>query len=175
VIDPDHQVRTARLLLRATRERDAPRFAQIQSNWNVTRMLRQAPWPVVEAEMAAWVATHAEEWTAGTAYRFAVERDGEVIGVCDLDDIAGDYGEIGYWYDEAHWGGGVASEAAQALVRFALDEVSLNRLLAGHAADNPASGRVLERVGFRFRTEITRYSRPHGEDRPYRTYTLHRP
>lgn len=173
--DRDLQIRTARLVLRPTQPSDAPRFAQIQSNWNVTRMLRMAPWPVVESEMAAWVATHAEEWAAGTAYRFAVERDGEVIGVCDLDDIDGDYGEIGYWYDEPHWGGGFASEAAQALVRFAMDEVGLDRLVAGHAADNPASGRVLERVGFRFRAEITRYSRPHGEDRPYRTYTLLRP
>lgn len=165
-------MRTERLLLRPTRVEDAPRFAEIQSNWNVTRMLRLAPWPVVETEMAAWVATHPDEWAQGSAYRFAVERDGKVIGCCDADDIAGDQGEIGYWYDEAHWGGGIASEAAQALVRFAMEDLGLVRLDAGHAADNPASGKVLERVGFRFQADITRYSRPHGEDRPYRTYTL---
>ena len=168
-------MRTERLLLRPTRVEDAARFAQIQSNWNVTRMLRLAPWPVVEAEMAAWVATHPDEWAQGSAYRFAVERDGRVIGVCDVDDIDGDRGEIGYWFDEAHWGGGIAGEAAQALVRFALEDLGLVRLDAGHAADNPASGRVLERVGFRFQADITRYSRPHDRDMPYRTYALIRP
>lgn len=173
--DRDFRVRTERLLLRPTRVEDAPRLAEIQSNWNVTRMLRLAPWPVVEAEMAAWVATHPGEWTTGTAYRFAVERDGQVIGLCDVDDIAGDKGEIGYWYDQAHWGAGIASEAALALVRFALEDLRLARLDAGHAADNPGSGRVLERAGFRFKADITRYSRPLGRDLPYRTYALIRP
>jgi ribosomal-protein-alanine N-acetyltransferase len=168
-------MRTERLSLRPTTLDDAPRFAQIQSNWNVTKMLRLAPWPVVEAEMAAWVATHPDEWAAGIAYRFTVEHGGEVIGLCDVDDIDGDRGEIGYWYDEAQWGGGIAREAAQALVRFALEDLGLVRLDAGHAADNPASGRVLERVGFRFTADITRYSRPHDRDMPYRTYTLLRP
>ena len=168
-------MRTARLVLRPTEPRDAPRFAEIQSNWNVTRMLRLAPWPVVAAEMAAWVETHAQEWAAGIAYRFAVERDGQVIGCCDVDDIDGDRGEIGYWYDEAQWGGGIAGEAAQALVRFAQDDLRLVRLDAGHAADNPASGRVLERVGFRFQADITRYSRPHDRGMPYRTYAFIRP
>lgn len=168
-------MRTARLVLRPTEPRDAHRFAQIQSNWNVARMLRLAPWPVVEAEMAAWVETHAGEWSAGSAYRFAVEHDGQVIGCCDVDDIAGDKGEIGYWYDEACWGAGIAGEAAQALVRFAVDDLGLARLDAGHAADNPASGRVLERVGFRFQADITRYSRPHDRDMPYRTFALIRP
>jgi len=173
--DRDFQIRTPRLVLRPTRPSDAPRFAQIQSNWNVTQMLRLAPWPVVEAEMAAWVDTHASEWAAGTAYRFAVERDGQVIGCCDVDDIEGDKGEIGYWYDEAHWGAGVASEAARALVHLALSDLGLARLEAGHAADNPASGKVLEKVGFRFQADITRYSRPHDRDMPYRTYALLRP
>jgi RimJ/RimL family protein N-acetyltransferase len=168
-------MRTARLILRPTEPRDASRFAEIQSNWNVTRMLRLAPWPVDKAEMAAWVDGHAAEWAAGTAYRFAVERDGRVIGCCDVDDIDGDKGEIGYWYDEACWGDGVAGEAAQALVRFAQEDLGLVRLEAGHAADNPASGRVLERVGFRFQADITRYSRPHGRETPYRAYALIRP
>jgi RimJ/RimL family protein N-acetyltransferase len=88
--DRDFQIRTARLILRPTRPADAPRFAEIQSNWNVARMLRLAPWPVVASEMSAWVATHPGEWAGGSAYRFAVERDSQVIGCCDVDDIEGD-------------------------------------------------------------------------------------
>ncbi len=168
----DFEMRTARLRLRPTEPADAARFVQIQSNWNVTRMLRLAPWPVDPVEMASWVDSHSAEWTAGTAYRFAVELDGRVIGMCDVDDILSDHGELGYWYDEAHWGGGLASEAAAAAVAFARDQLGLVRLAAGHAADNPASGKVLQRVGFRFVADITRYSRPHGQDRPYRTYQL---
>jgi len=49
MLSRDIRLTTARLVLRPTEPGDAPRMAQIQSNWNVTRMLRLAPWPATEA------------------------------------------------------------------------------------------------------------------------------
>ncbi|HEX5379024.1 MAG TPA: GNAT family N-acetyltransferase [Phenylobacterium sp.] len=171
---PDRHIelRTPRLLLRPSRPTDAARFTEIQSNWNVTRMLRMAAWPVVPAEMAAWVDEHAREWSAGTAYRFAVERDGLVIGLCDLDEIEGPRGDLGYWYDEASWGQGLATEAARAVVRFGLETLGLTRLRSGHAADNAASGRVLIGLGFRPGAETMKFSRPQGREIAHLAYML---
>ncbi|MBP7651538.1 MAG: GNAT family N-acetyltransferase, partial [Phenylobacterium sp.] len=104
MLSRDIRLKTPRLVLRPTEPGDAQRMAQIQSNWKVTRMLRLAPWPATEAAMAEWADLHVQEWAAGTAYRFAVLLAGVMIGAADIDDIKGDEGEIGYWFDEPYWG-----------------------------------------------------------------------
>lgn len=170
MLSRDIRLTTARLILRPTEPGDARRMAQIQSNWNVTRMLRLAPWPATEAAMDAWADLHGKEWAAGTAYRFAVLLDGVMIGTADIDDISGTCGEIGYWFDEPYWGQGYAREAAAALMDFAVGTLGLKRIVAGHNAENPASGAVLKRLGFHFVEDTMKFSRPQGVDVPYRMY-----
>ena len=161
---PRTMLRTPRLTLRPFEIADAERVVEIQSNWNVARMLRMAPWPPTLAAMRGWLASHAEEWRAGAAYRFAILQGGVLIGCADVDEIAAGEGEIGYWLDEAAWGRGLAREAAGAVIDFAFGQVGLRRLRSGHAADNPASGKVLEALGFR-RTDETRvWSNPRGAE-----------
>jgi ribosomal-protein-alanine N-acetyltransferase len=172
MIDREIRLTTERLVLRPTAPGDAARLAQIQSNWNVTKMLRLAPWPTSEAAMFDWVDLHGTEWAAGTAYRFACMNREALIGVCDIDEIADGSGEFGYWFDEAYWGQGFAGEAARAVLVFGLDTVGLTRITAGHAADNGNSGKVLRRLGFRLVGETTKYSMPHGREIPYLMYEL---
>jgi [ribosomal protein S5]-alanine N-acetyltransferase len=141
-------LRTDRLLLRPTRAADAGRAFAIQSDWEVARMLSMARFPPDRREIGQWFAGHSGEW-AGEAYRFAVEHEGAMIGVADVDEIGERQGSLGYWFDRSIWGRGYASEAADAVVRFARAEAGLVKLVAGHADDNPASGRVLCKLGFR--------------------------
>lgn len=56
--------------------------------------------------------------------------------------------EIGYWVAEAHHGQGSATEAAQVVTAYGLDELGLVRIFARVFEWNPASIRVLEKVGF---------------------------
>lgn len=170
MLSRDIRLTTPRLVLRPTEPGDAARMAQIQSNWNVTRMLRLAPWPATEAAMADWADLHGKEWAAGTAYRFAVLLDGVMIGTADIDDIDGTSGEIGYWFDEPYWGQGFAREAAAALMDFAIRTVGLKRIVAGHNAENPASGAILKRLGFHFQAATTKYSKPQDAEVPYHMY-----
>jgi len=172
---PRTTLRTARLTLRPFELEDAPRVVEIQSNWNVTRMLRMAPWPPTPALMRDWLAAHAEEWRAGTGYRFAIVHGGALIGCADVDEIAAGEGSIGYWLDEAAWGRGFAAEAARAIIDFAFDQVGLTRLTSGHAADNPASGAVLRKLGFRPAGETRVWSRPRGCEIRQLRYDLGRP
>ncbi|WP_117191283.1 GNAT family N-acetyltransferase [Rhizobium terrae] len=145
---PRLPIRTERLVLRPTTAADAARAFEIQSDWEVTRMLRMAAFPPDAEATRGWFADHQREWSAGEAYRFAVEHDGRMIGLADLDEIADGKGDLGYWYEKAAWGHGLAFEAAQAVVRFAFGEASLSTLKSGHAADNAASGRILTKLGF---------------------------
>jgi len=144
---PRSTISTARLLLRPTSAGDAQRAFEIQSDWNVTRMLNTL-FPPSRQGVEDWFSRHESEWAAGTAYRFAIEHQEKTIGIVDVDSIAGNEGSLGYWLERSNWGKGFALEAAQALIRFVFDEVGLLRLTSGHAADNPASAQVLTKLGF---------------------------
>ena len=85
---PPRSMKTGRLVLRPTRGSDADRAFEIQTNWEVTRMLRMASFPPDRQEIRRWFADHQREWSAGEAYRFAVELEGKMVGVVDVDGIA---------------------------------------------------------------------------------------
>jgi RimJ/RimL family protein N-acetyltransferase len=162
-------------VLRATEPKDWRRAFEIQSNWNVTRNLSKARFPPDADDMKAWFASHGEEWRSGSAYRFAILCDNRVIGVVDVDGIREGEGSIGYWLEEAAWGRGHASEAARAVVRFSFEDLGLGALLSGHAVDNPASGKILLKLGFVPVGDVMMPSRARGTDLQQRGYCLSRP
>ena len=168
-------IRTQRLTLRPVEVADTDRFVRIQSNWNVSRMLRMADYPPTREAMSAWLACAQQEWAEGTAFRFAVTMGGSVIGCADIDEVADGWGDLGYWFDEANWGAGLATEAASALRDFAFGALNLDGLRSGRAADNPASGRVLLRLGFTHLTDETRWSKPRKAEITQCVYRLERP
>ena len=66
--------------------------------------------------------------------------------------------EVGYWVEPGSWGRGYATEALSGLLALAR-LAGHRRIYSRHAADNPASGRVLRKAGFR----------PTGRARPFRS------
>jgi [ribosomal protein S5]-alanine N-acetyltransferase len=167
---------TDRLLLRPTRVADADRAFEIQTDWEVTRMLSLASFPPDRQEIERWFADHPREWEADHAYRFAVVLEEKMIGVVDIDGIGEREGTLGYWFDRAVWGRGYAFEAAHAVTRFAVGNACLLKLKAGHARDNPASGRILTKLGFSRLDIVQLFSRPRNEYISQCRYvqTLHR-
>jgi RimJ/RimL family protein N-acetyltransferase len=166
------RISTDRLVLRPTRLSDVDRAIEIQSDWAVTRMLRMASFPPDRDAIAAWFADHPREWMSGEAYRFAVELQGRVIGMVDIDEISGAAGELGYWFEKSSWGHGYATEAAQAMVQFAFTKAALAKLWSGHAADNMASGKVLLKLGFQPYDSIPKMSVSRGGKIIHRRYML---
>ena len=146
---PRSALDTPRLRLRPTSAVDAKRAFEIQNDWAVTRMLSNASYPPKENNIKDWFSSHEHEWAEGSAYRFAIEQGERTIGIVDVDGIVGSTGSLGYWLERESWGKGYAFEAAQALIGFVFNEAGLSRLESGHASDNPVSGRVLSRLGFR--------------------------
>jgi RimJ/RimL family protein N-acetyltransferase len=121
-----------------------------------------AAYPPDPRDLAVWFAGHEAEWWEGSAFRFAIEHQEKMIGLVDLDEIDGGEADLGYWLEETYWGQGITREAATALVRFAFEQAGLVGLRSGHTADNPASGRVLNKLGFRRIDEVTVPSRARG-------------
>ena len=165
-------LRTERLVLRPTIAADADRAFAIQSEWDVTRMLRMASFPPDLQEIRRWFHDQPREWLAGEAYRFAVEQQGRLIGLVDIDEVADRVGSLGYWFDLAAWGHGFAFEAARSAVHFAREDAGFEGLKSGHAVDNVASGRVLAKLGFSFIDTVEVFSRSRGVMIDQRRYAL---
>ena len=74
--------------------------------------------------------------------------------------------ELGYWIARDYWGRGYATEAARAVLKLA-KTLGHRRISAGHFTDNPASGRVLTKVGFEPTGEVrSRFSLARGSEAP---------
>ncbi len=148
------ELTTTRLRLRPIRRNDALRVQALCNNWDVARMLSLVPYPNPVELVETWTGAQAAAWKSGSAYNFAIEyraiehRESliGVIGVARRDD--GSY-EIGYWLGEPWWGQGLMTEAVGRIVDFARAELGLDRLRSDYFADNPASGRIQEKCGFR--------------------------
>ncbi|NIH79945.1 GNAT family N-acetyltransferase [Amycolatopsis viridis] len=86
----------------------------------------------------------------GTGH-WVVEREGEVIGLAHLrpsTELSGDLVEIGYFLDPAHGGQGLATEAADALLRHAFAALGLPAVWALVHESNVASRNLVHRLGF---------------------------
>jgi RimJ/RimL family protein N-acetyltransferase len=135
--------------LRPYRPGDEPSLVQYANNRNVSRNMRDRfPYPYTEAD--------AHEWTARVSGQmpvtnFAIVVDGIAVGGIGLElgtDVARRSAEIGYWLGEPFWGRGLATEALRAVTEYAFRTFDICRIEAGVFGWNPASARVLEKVGY---------------------------
>ncbi|QXT35359.1 GNAT family N-acetyltransferase [Sphingomonas sanguinis] len=141
--------RTPRLLLRPAWPEDAAALTKAIGHEAVARMAARVPHPYTHDDAERWLA----QPCGPTEPRFlmtALDRGGapELIGGIAI--IAGDTGhELGYWLTPDAWGRGYATEAGRAVVAMARHALPITRLNAWHFVDNPASGHVLTKLGFR--------------------------
>ena len=100
----------------------------------------------------AWIATHRDEFEAGNLVAYAIERlsDQRLIGAISLTiDRVHRKAELGYWVGKPFWNKGYCTEAAQRIVEYGFEEFDLNRIAAHHLVRNPASGKVMQKIGMR--------------------------
>ena len=127
-------------------------YANWASDPEVTRFLT---WPthssvdVTKAILSDWIPRYED----GGYFSWAMEyKDtGEVIGnisvVRLIESI--DAAEMGYCMSRAYWGQELMPEALKAVMDYLFDVVGLNRVAACHDANNPKSGRVMEKAGMK--------------------------
>jgi RimJ/RimL family protein N-acetyltransferase len=164
--------RTERLLLRPGWAEDAPALAQAIADEAIVRNLALAPWPYGPAEAEAFLNSPKDAVLPTFLLFRRTTGEPELVGGAGFARTRGGGVEIGYWIARAHWGNGYAYEAGRQLIEIART-LGLARIEAGHFVDNPASGRVLEKLGFRptGRT-VPRHSCARGREVPCRLFTL---
>jgi RimJ/RimL family protein N-acetyltransferase len=140
--------RTRRLTLRPGWPEDAPEVARAIGHEAVVRMLSKVPWPYRLRDAEDFLA---RDRGAEEAFFLILTHEGgspRLVGGIGLAPDE-DGHELGYWLAPEAWGRGYATEAGRAVVAIARHALGLKGLHAGHFVDNPASGRVLHKLGFR--------------------------
>ena len=165
--------RTERLLLRPGWIEDAPALHEAIRDEGIVRNLASAPWPYTLADAKAFLATERKPCEANMLVFRRTLGAPQLIGSVGLGRRPDGEVEFGYWIARPAGGLGDASEAGRAALALARDGLRIRRIGAGHFLDNPASGRVLEKLGFRPTGIVTqRYSAGRGEAAPCRLYEL---
>lgn len=138
--------RTERLLLRPSWPEDAGELHQAIADEGIVRNLARAPWPYT-AEDA--VRSEPQEHDAHfPSFLMMLRTNGapRLIGACGIGNLDGEP-ELGYWIGRPYWGLGFATEASRAVIEIA-KTIGHKKLVASHFTDNPASGKVLRKLGF---------------------------
>lgn len=161
--------RTERLLLRPSWPEDSAQLYEAVADEAILRNLAFAPWPYSLEDAASFAS--AERPLHFPNFLLMQRTDGapRLIGSCGLHDRGGE-AELGYWIARPCWGLGYATEAARAVMGIA-KALGHKRIVASHFTDNPASGHVLRKVGFRSmgQTEM-RHSKGRGTAVPCALY-----
>lgn len=157
-------IATPRLRLRAPSAADAPKIAALANDPDVARMTTRMPHPYSLADAETFLAAcEANDQAQETV--FAIEHDGKgLVGMLGFHPNPEGRTELGYWLGRPYWGQGLATEAASAALGWAAQAWKRRFLVAGHFADNPASGQVLCKTGFLYTGEVVpRHSLARGE------------
>ena len=146
--DVPERLTTRRLILRRPVSADAPAiYEEYASDPEVTRYMIWRPHRSL-ADTVAFRALAEEGWASGTDLSWAITLRGRdrVIGMVGARPGLHKT-DIGYVLGRAHWGKGIMTEAAGAIVEMLFSYPSMFRVFATCDVENLASARVLEKIG----------------------------
>lgn len=154
------RIETERLVLRPLEMRDAADIHRHCQNPDIAHNTARIParYSLHDAEMFVLVSRAARGRRAGHIYAIAGRDSDRLAGSCGVFKRHRDSAdwEIGYWIGADARRRGYATEAAAALCAEIRDMLAPPRIMAGHFADNPVSGRILETLGFAYTGGETR-------------------
>lgn len=164
--------RTPRLLLRPGFPEDAPALAQALADEAIARNHTAIPWPFGMRDAEALLAAPRDPVLPSLLIFERTDAAPNLVGACGLGRRPSGAVELGYWIARPFWGRGYATEACSALVEMAR-ALRIDCVEGSHFIDNPASARVLEKLGFCSTGLIApRLSCARGEEVPARLMRL---
>jgi [ribosomal protein S5]-alanine N-acetyltransferase len=142
-------LRTKRLRLRPFDMSDALVVQLLAGDKDVAHNTRLIPHPYPDGLAAVWISSLPDLYEQGRGVSFAVTLPaGDLIGSIGLSLYPVDnHAELGYWVGRPYWNQGYCTEAAAAVMKYAFEKLKIERIFAHYLARNPASGRVLTKLG----------------------------
>lgn len=169
-------IRTENLLPRPGWVEDAADLHAAFAHEEVVMTLARAPWPYALDDAVAYLGRERTSYEADLLIYLRTDHPPRLIGGISIAERSADHGgeaELGCWIVPSARGHGYATEAGRALIAAARDSLRIDRLASVHAVENPASGRVLRKLGFvpTGRAEMRAFP-ARGEKLPCASYTM---
>lgn len=140
-------IRSDRLFLRPGWPEDSEELLLLIGDEAIIRNMAFLPWPFVAENAREYISRPRERLLPHLLATLPASDGAKLIGSIGFGRVGRDV-ELGYWIARDFWGQGYATEAVRAMLGLAR-ALGHCRLVASHFTDNPASGRVLEKAGFR--------------------------
>jgi RimJ/RimL family protein N-acetyltransferase len=149
-------IETKRLMLRPFYLRDAIDVQKLAGNRNVSESTLNIPYPYKDGMAESWIAEHENGWKnkSNVTYAIVDKLSTVLLGVVSLLDIRGEEAKLGYWIGEPFWGNGYCTEATRELLELAHVTMGIKKIIGEHLCSNPASGRVMEKLGMSHKGQI---------------------
>jgi len=138
---------TERLMLRRPTLADVKAIARLANDRRIAEMTRRLPHPYLQDRAVEFVRAMANDARQTV---FLIEDNFVPVGMVGIDWREPDAPELGYWLGVEHWGRGIGTEAARAVIDFTFEEFEVEHLTAGARVANPSSRNILEKCGFQW-------------------------
>ena len=145
-------LQTERLILRPFDLSDAKDTQRLAGDKAVADTTLNIPHPYEDGMAEQWISTHQPQFDEGNLCTLAITlRDtGELIGAIALTIVSRfERAELGYWIGKPYWNKGYCTEAGVVVLRHGFTVLGLHRIHAAHFGRNPASGRVMQKLGMK--------------------------
>ena len=146
-------IETRRLILRPYTLNDTPEIQRFLSDGDIASNIANITHPLEDGYAEEWVRTRMERLEKGEEVSFAINhrQEGYLIGAIGLN-ISKEHkrADIWYWIGKPYWNNDYCTEAAQAVVEYGFEVLKFNRIWGDHMTRNPASGKVLQKIGMKY-------------------------
>lgn len=143
-------ITTSRLVLRLPEPNDAKPFAEMANNMAIASQMSRLPHPYSEKCAESWIEASRANTDPRKISLVITLRDGTIAGAAGVRSNENSEPELTYFLGQAHWGNGLATEAAQAVVDHVFGVLDVESIIGRCMAANRGSRRVLEKCGFQF-------------------------
>jgi len=135
--------------LRKLTESDKENLAKYANEFDIWLNLTDSfPHPYT-LENANWYINHCAHETF--SFNLCIDLHGEFIGMIGIvffEGVRQQSADFGYWLAKPFWGQGIVTKCSRAFISYVFENYELNRLQSLVFEWNPASMRVLEKLGF---------------------------
>ncbi len=148
-----------RIILRPVRESDGDDlFRNIQDKLIFENTLN-IPWPYKRKNLQEFIKYAKNNRSKGTAYVMSIVFNKEVVGVIDLMniDFENENAELGYWLGKKFRGQGIMTEAGHLMLELGFKKLGLNKIGAYAYGDNPASQKVIKKLGMKKEAHLRKH------------------
>lgn len=159
-------IQLERLILRPFSLEDAKVVQELAGDTYIAETTLYIPHPYEDGMAEKWIETHTANFNEDRSLELAIvhkEQKYLIGAICIGTNSKFAHGELAYWVGKKYKNNGYCTEAAKGIIKYAFEEVNVNRVYARYLGKNPASGRVMEKLGMQYEGRLRQHVRKMGK------------